>query len=1124
MDPLLLIKSLWPGSRSSMLEPSPRYSPSVGGLVDSHRNLDTAVDLSRKSVPPPPDIEPDEPEDSEDEAPLDLKVRTVNMSESLSPPPVSTTPLQRAEFLRIAEMVSQGKNSASRPLLPPSNNHSLHHRGSRESSLERELASRCEYCGEESESPDFIPSDHGQGICQRGSLACSLCPKTFTQWAQLNDHKKNHHQKLKQRHYPCQSCGKVFTSASNRNMHQRIHKGVRPFQCTPCGVYFRQKAHLQKHQKTQGHLQASELKEKNRLLECPPNNNNNNNKNSGTPHGEEESGSAGEEGECNISSSSSTTTSSVGNSLADDSSIPPPDSSTSQQLKRSSPKRKQLRPRRTPDESSSSTPVRRRRNSSSTSSSTLKCDESILLENKIRSFVHYNESSHGYECQECSFSSHELSTLKGHVRGIHLRWDEEDSLKCRDCVISFPREFNLRIHNKKHENESGALHCDVCDAIFKVPHFLLKHMEDDHLACPSCGCIQDDKDSLLRHSRDCLEDSCYYEDDEEEMEEDLISVMDEDDSGVGVGNESILPSPSPLTSTPNIISKENRDAKKRKVDSLAESIRLKQELQRNNNNNVQKGSKRPFLSPIPGRTKTDMSNIRALLSRPPDPPSGLNALMNHITSKISPNNYHHLHENNNHLKPGGLSPPASPPPPNTTTISGSMSVKLVKGPPNHSHHHHHHEDHNMGLDLTVGRRHRHDSLEEDHHHPKLSVGFSNNSFRSAVGRSFPPSHPSFPPHLNSFSFFGLPPPGADPAFAENLLKLAAGLPAAPLHPPLHRPQDLKLPSPSSSSSLPNSYIISAALGSSSLPTVFPGLPPTLIPTRPHPPSSLHEKDLTGGIGSRSSSLMEARSNSSSSSSAPSSSNKPFRCTFCRKEFGHLSSLDSHMEHMHSGESKHTCEACGKSFSSKSNLTAHKKIHSGERPFECLVCHKRFRQKAHLQKHETTHSSATPYKCSICDKAFGHPSNLNTHMATHSNIRPYSCSECGKSYKDSASFKRHRASHSGSGSPPQVGSNSSLEGGNNINNPCSSCNESFMDLSSLRKHMESVHPGGDPCDSIGEEDEHDEEESISTSGETPHGKNLANDSSGYSSSLENNNNTTTKGIDTTANEIKMDDSK
>ena len=67
---------------STMLEPSPRYSPtSVGGGPTTRLQLDTsletAVDLSRKSTTSDIGLKAEveaEQEDSEDEAPLDLKV------------------------------------------------------------------------------------------------------------------------------------------------------------------------------------------------------------------------------------------------------------------------------------------------------------------------------------------------------------------------------------------------------------------------------------------------------------------------------------------------------------------------------------------------------------------------------------------------------------------------------------------------------------------------------------------------------------------------------------------------------------------------------------------------------------------------------------------------------------------------------------------------------------------------------------------------------------------------------------------------------------------------------------------------------------------------------------------
>ena len=123
---------------SAMLEPSPaRYTAGgVGGggggagqalQIDTHHSgLETAVDLSRKSEAVTAD-EADQ-EDSEDEAPLDLKVRprTGSCSSSVS---VGGKPLylsdiqraeqsmpnlqQRAELMRIAEAMHAGTPPAS---------------------------------------------------------------------------------------------------------------------------------------------------------------------------------------------------------------------------------------------------------------------------------------------------------------------------------------------------------------------------------------------------------------------------------------------------------------------------------------------------------------------------------------------------------------------------------------------------------------------------------------------------------------------------------------------------------------------------------------------------------------------------------------------------------------------------------------------------------------------------------------------------------------------------------------------------------------------------------------------------------------------------------------------------
>jgi uncharacterized Zn-finger protein len=838
-------------------------------------------------------------------------------------------------------------------------------------------------------------------------------------------------------------------------MHQRIHKGVRPFQCAPCGVFFRQKAHLQKHQKTQGHIQATEIYEKKKrdgLL----------NEDTGSSGSSAKGSSPGlmnqmrpesvKSVDSNGSSNGGLSSSGVLSLTADSSGIEMASSSFSPKLSspahvKSSPKRKQAKP--------SQLLVSENNNEDETEA---ECRVSTS-EDKLNAFIDYNDISHGYDCNQCTFASHELATMKDHVRDEHMAIEREDKLKCRECQITFSKEFNLRIHNRKHETSSQFLPCDHCEQVFKVPNKLIKHMEAVHSVCPTCGDRQEDKASLLRHLED-VHDQEHATSSRKGFHANLLQFT-------------------PLnlmSSSPSSISLESRIAKRRKVDSLAESlvIRAKQEL------------KSKALSPATALQQKKHEAAAAAVDQPQSTSmnEAISASLLHLQpqplSKISPELlHHHKHrsiENNNVLsslkllpptirlptKPlAGLTPPSSPPP-SSSQIRGEVSVTIVSPSGVIDNESDNEAEPAAGLDLSIGKRRNSDSEQEvtttaSPLHP------SHDGFYGRLPLPAPHPHPHLP-----FPFLAPLHPGtADPAIAEHFLKLAS----------LHQQQQRlpPPPPPSAPHELPKTSspytVLSAMLGHSTphYPTVFPGMPPVFPPA-----VALQAPPVTSGspsttIKEEPGSLLASAAVSGALPSSTSSvaEKKPFVCNFCRKEFGHLSSLESHMDHMHSGDAKHSCEACGKSFSSKSNLTAHKKIHSGERPFECLVCHKRFRQKAHLQKHETTHSSATPYQCSVCDKAFGHISNLNTHMATHSNVRPYQCLDCGKSYKDSASFKRHRLGHTGE--RPYS---------------CDLCEETFIDSKAVRRHRELVHPNELPSAALlagtdMEEEVDDDEDTLAT---------------------------------------------
>ncbi|KAF2367385.1 Zinc finger C2H2-type [Trinorchestia longiramus] len=73
---------------------------------------------------------------------------------------------------------------------------------------------------------------------------CSLCQKSFSSRAYLNEHIRWH---SGEKPHVCDECGMAFAQKCNLKMHKRIHTGERPFMCGICGKTFSRSSHLKGH-------------------------------------------------------------------------------------------------------------------------------------------------------------------------------------------------------------------------------------------------------------------------------------------------------------------------------------------------------------------------------------------------------------------------------------------------------------------------------------------------------------------------------------------------------------------------------------------------------------------------------------------------------------------------------------------------------------------------------------------------------------------------------------------------------------------------------------------------------------------------------------------------------------
>lgn len=105
-----------------------------------------------------------------------------------------------------------------------------------------------------------------------------------------------------------------------------------------------------------------------------------------------------------------------------------------------------------------------------------------------------------------------------------------------------------------------------------------------------------------------------------------------------------------------------------------------------------------------------------------------------------------------------------------------------------------------------------------------------------------------------------------------------------------------------------------------------------------------------------------------------------------------------------------CPICGKLVK---GIQMHMLIHTGERRHKCSYCSKSFTQSGQLKRHINSHLNIRNYKCPdpSCDRTFVDPSSVSKHMVVHNKEdRKFQCSLCGSRFNRLGALRYHEKTH------------------------------------------------------------------------------------------------------------------
>jgi len=108
--------------------------------------------------------------------------------------------------------------------------------------------------------------------------------------------------------------------------------------------------------------------------------------------------------------------------------------------------------------------------------------------------------------------------------------------------------------------------------------------------------------------------------------------------------------------------------------------------------------------------------------------------------------------------------------------------------------------------------------------------------------------------------------------------------------------------------------------------------------------------------------------------------EPIVCHFseCAKMFKSKSSLQDHLNSVHSKTKQYICPGCGKAHRTRQKSRLCEITHIGRFLHPCHLCEKKFNCKRRYHQHMRTHTGEKPFLCPLCSYRCSRMDNLNIH--------------------------------------------------------------------------------------------------------------------------------------------------